>query len=1192
MFRHFKTKKIIKDSGLFDSNYYLLKYPDIRAADIDPLTHFVKFGWREKRNPSADFNTKVYLERFPELLSLNINPLVHFIQAQRLAFESRDPSQTAQLLTSHPSKTEVTDTRFETVYRDLFEVAKGTPSDDFVPYDPDYRVVDNPALDLIAFYLPQFHPFPENDLWWGKGFTEWRNVTKALPQFVGHYQPRLPGDLGFYDLRVPEVQEEQARLAQQFGIKAFCFHYYWFSGKRLMEKPLESFVNNPNISLPFCVCWANDNWTRRWDGSANEILIAQEHNFELDKKIIHDLVPLFENPRYYRIEGRPLLVVYNAGIMDDIKETIAYWRDYTIKQGLPNPYIIAAQTFSFLEPESETFDATVEFPPHHIGAQEISDKVSFLQGNEFTGQIFDYAQFSEVQLSKLGHTTREHYHTIVPGWDNEARRPGKGFILKDSSPELYGEWLKRVGEYTLATKTPEKRLVFINAWNEWAEATYLEPDLRYGYAYLQKTAEIVNELSGVKTDQKRVSTRTDIDETIPGYVRSVRFRWPFISETETTYESKAVERIQTDLDDLLEKVNQEKENAEKISIIIPVYNHVLETINCLKSIAIADDPYQHEIIVIDDGSSDLTQTLLSDLKHITYIRNEENLGFLRSCNKAAKHATGDYICFLNNDTMVLESWLERIVQTFNQNQDAGLVGSKLYYPDGSLQEVGGLIWNDASGINYGREDDPRKPEYGYLREPDYCSGAAIFLPMHIWKEMHGFDSLFVPAYYEDTDLAFRVRQAGYKVLVQPLSKVIHLEGITSGTDLSSGAKRYQVVNKEKFLERWKDVLAKHAAPHQPDWTSNTHGKKKRILLVDVCTPKPDVDSGSIDTYNYLLSFQRMGYEVVFYSVVDSQLVDRYVTDLQSQGIHCLNLPGEGQFWKFLEKYGGVFDYVMLFRVHAGGQFMDAVKSFAPDAKVIFNTVDLHFLREQRQSEISTNQEAITKNSVSETEQLEAGLMKTADLSILVSEFERELLSKLYPEIETRVMPLPREIPGRKNGFTARADIAFVGGYLHKPNVDAIDYFVKEVWPLIENKLPGVKFKIVGSNMPEDFSQYASESVELVGFVDDLGDVFDNVRLSVAPLRFGAGIKGKVVSSLSYGLPCVASSIAAEGMNLTDGVNILQSDDPQKFADLVYEAYTDEAKWTKLSDAGLDFVHERHAIESFEKRLQEIVTFLG
>lgn len=1217
----------------FDTNFYLVNYPDVLASLQNPLTHFIRFGKNEGRSSSPAMNVYTDLVNNEKRENNDRNQLMKSI-AKKQEADSNQLSRTNhdQLkqnlrlnwttlqrafrfinefglkeffkklrsklsLSINQSDLRQGGSSFlrksdDPYYRDWiasFTVAQKSISDDYVAYNPDLTSADNPLVKLVAFYLPQFHPFTENDIWWGKGFTEWTNVTKARAQFVGHYQPRLPGDLGFYDLRIPEVLEQQAILAQHYGLSAFCFHYYWFNGKRLMDKPLDSYKLNPKITFPFCVCWANENWTRRWDGKSGEVLISQEHNFDTDKLIIHDLVDLFKHPNYFRVDNRPLLVIYRADLLEDPTRTIAYWRSYSIEQGTGNPFILAAQTFFFQDPRTGGFDGAVGFPPHHmVTLPNIADRLDILNP-DYKGDIYNYSDMIQGFLEKLHDYPYKFFPTVVPSWDNEARRPGSGMTLFGSTPELYGEWLRRACRYQIENKSFPERLVFVNAWNEWAEAAYLEPDRRFGYAYLQETADVLEGLNG-PTAKIKVKARTSIEENIPSYVRQIHSRWPFYKDS-SPLSDRDISMISKALDEIMFNCVTGPNDIVKISVIIPVFNHLDTTLNCLKSIGIASDKTRIEIIVIDDGSSDITQSVLSQLNSIKFIRNANNIGFLLSCNKAAEMASGELICFLNNDTMVLPGWVDNIVETFNKQPRAGLIGSKLYYPDGRLQEVGGLIWNDGGGTNFGRSDDPKKPEYCYLRDVDYCSGAAIFLPKKVWKELKGFDPIFKPAYYEDTDLAFRVRRAGYRVLVQPFSKVVHSEGISSGTDTSSGVKHYQAVNKETFYQRWKNDLASHNNPHNPTWLTNNHQKRKRVLVIDVRTPKPDVDSGSIDTFNYLISLRKLAFDVTFISTDDSDVVDGYVINLQSQGIHCLYPPYFRNIEQFIREFGKQFDLVILFRAPYGGRHMGVVKKYIPKAKIIFNTVDLHFLREKRAKGIRPFNH-FTNSDVETTEEYEVGLMRMADISILVSEFEQSLLSHLYPDLVTTVMPIPREIPGRKFGFMTRKDIAFVGGYLHKPNVDAIHYFVKEIWPLISLRLAEVKFKIVGSNLPEEFNVYANEKIELVGFVPELGDVFDNVRLSVAPLRYGAGIKGKVVSSLSYGLPCVATSIAIEGMGLTADQNILTSDTPEAFADLVVRAYTDEELWENLSSAGLEFVKARHSIENFERNLDTLLKDLG
>lgn len=370
---------------------------------------------------------------------------------------------------------------------DLFDIPNKTSSE-YVPLTQNFINLTEKDIKLIAFYLPQFHPIPENDRWWGKGFTDWTNVSKALPQFVGHYQPHLPDELGFYDLRLLEVQKRQIELAKQYGIYGFCFHYYWFNGKRLLEGPLDQFLDNQNLNFPFCICWANENWTRRWDGLENEILIAQTHSSDNDIAFIKGLESFFKDPRYIRINSRPVLIVYRAQILPDARATLDRWRTYCKEKGIGELYLIAAQTFGFKDPRAYGFDAAVEFPPHTMpGCNYISDKIDIINP-KFSGQIWDYDDFVESKqyLEKVPYKL---FKAVTLGWDNTARRPNDASIFHGANPQNYKKWLIEVAEWTKQVNRPQEQIIFINAWNEWAEGTHLEPDRRYGYGYLQATSE-------------------------------------------------------------------------------------------------------------------------------------------------------------------------------------------------------------------------------------------------------------------------------------------------------------------------------------------------------------------------------------------------------------------------------------------------------------------------------------------------------------------------------------------------------------------------------------------------------------------------------------------------------------------------------------------------------------------------------
>lgn len=352
------------------------------------------------------------------------------------------------------------------------------------------------AADLraIAFYLPQFHPIPENDLWWGKGFTEWRNVTRARPNFSGHRQPLLPADLGYYDLRLSDIREEQARLAREYGISGFCYHHYWFGGQRLLERPFNEILESGRPDFPFCLCWANENWTRRWDGAEHEILIAQNHSEEDDRNFIRSLFPAFADKRYIRIDGRPLLIVYRADILPEAARTADRWREEMHRAGMGEIYLCAAQSFGIGDPEPYGFDAAVEFPPHGVDAPDLASAIEKLNPN-YTGKVYDYLTAAESMIRKPP-PDYALFKAAMPGWDNTARRQNHGNVFINSSPLAYEYWLGRAVELTARRHRGDERLVFINAWNEWGEGAYLEPDQETGYEILKATREILDAARG------------------------------------------------------------------------------------------------------------------------------------------------------------------------------------------------------------------------------------------------------------------------------------------------------------------------------------------------------------------------------------------------------------------------------------------------------------------------------------------------------------------------------------------------------------------------------------------------------------------------------------------------------------------------------------------------------------------------
>ncbi len=625
----------------------------------------------------------------------------------------------------------------------------------------------------------------------------------------------------------------------------------------------------------------------------------------------------------------------------------------------------------------------------------------------------------------------------------------------------------------------------------------------------------------------------------------------------------------------------------RVSVVIPVYGKLAYTVTCLQSLAACGDGVAMEIIVVDDCSPDDSAERLQQVDGLRLIRNEQNLGFIGACNAGAKAARGEFVCFLNNDTAVRPGWLDALVETFDRRADCGLAGSKLIYPDGRLQEAGGIVFADGDGWNYGRFEQPNDPRFDYEREVDYCSGAAILIRAALFAQFGGFDQLYQPAYYEDTDLAFKVRDAGLKVIYQPRSEVVHFEGISSGTDTSSGIKRFQPINRKKFLKRWADALAKQP-PHEGDQVRLhcEHRVAGRILIVDATTPTPDQDSGSVRMMNLLRLLVDEGWKVVFFAD-NRAYVEGYSEAVRDLGVEVQYHPWLSDPVEFFKRRGADFDAVMVCRHYVATHYAELVRQYCPKARFLFDTVDLHYLREERAAKVEDDP-ALAKQAKA-TRKQELGLISAADITLVVSPTEQTLLASEAPQARVEILSNIHSVPGRRQEFEQRDGILFVGGFQHTPNVDAVQWFVDAVWPRVHHALPQARFHIVGSRMPKSIEELGQRpGVIARGFVEELTPLLDGCRIAVAPLRYGAGVKGKVNSSMAHGQPVVMTQIAAEGMHLENGKHGLISDDPVEFADAVIQLYSDPELWLQISDGGIANVTENFSLESAKAALRKIL----
>lgn len=622
----------------------------------------------------------------------------------------------------------------------------------------------------------------------------------------------------------------------------------------------------------------------------------------------------------------------------------------------------------------------------------------------------------------------------------------------------------------------------------------------------------------------------------------------------------------------------------KVSIIIPVYNQIHYTYACLVSILENTSEYDYEVIIADDVSTDATSELDRFVSGLVIARNETNQGFLKNCNNAAQKARGEYIFFLNNDTTVEKNWLPPLINLIESDKSIGMVGSKLVYPDGKLQEAGGIIWSDGSGWNYGRGDDPGKHEYNYVRDVDYISGAAIMLSRKLWEEIGGFDERYTPAYCEDSDLAFEVRKRGLRVVYQPLSVIVHFEGVSNGTDVNgTGLKRYQVENNKKLQEKWREEFGRQydniGIPNAFRARERSKGKKI-ILFVDHYVPTFDKDAGSKTTFQYIKMFIERGYEVKF--LPDNFLKSEpYTTELEQMGVEVLYGDEiRANIFDWIEEHKGDIDIAYLNRPHIATKYIDFIKE-RTDIKVIYYGHDLHFLREKREYDLTGDEER--KNASAYWKSMELTLMRKADVSYYPSNIEIDYIHSFDKNINAKAITAYVFEKFNRTAYNPdiRGGVLFVGGFSHPPNADALKYFLENMWDKIYSEIKA-PFYIVGSNATDEIKAVHNEEKGIIfkGFVseEELKRLYETVKLVVVPLRYGAGVKGKVIEALYYGDPVITTAVGAEGIdNSYNQMDV--ADEPDDFIKECIALYKSNERLNNMHLAAREYIKKKHSIEA-------------
>ncbi len=621
-----------------------------------------------------------------------------------------------------------------------------------------------------------------------------------------------------------------------------------------------------------------------------------------------------------------------------------------------------------------------------------------------------------------------------------------------------------------------------------------------------------------------------------------------------------------------------------VSVIIPVHNAIDELLDCLTSFQNHPPATPFEILIANDCSDEEKFAPVRAVHGVRVLDNSTNLGFLMNCNAAVDHARGDLLWFLNSDTEIIPNSMDALVRTLEDPQTA-IAGSRLMYADGSLQEAGGIVWQDGSAWNYGRGTHPNDPRVNYARRVDYVSGASLMVRRSVFELLGRFDTAFSPAYYEDTDLCMAATEAGYRVMYQPASVVIHHEGASHGTDTADtgSMKHHQVLNHETFYRKWHLELASHRPNGVEPELEKERDRRHRVLVLDARMLTPDQDSGSLRMLNMMRALQPLGCKVTF---VPQNLIaeEPYASELQQIGIEVIGSPHARGVREFLQARGSEFDAVILSRLEVAAPLMSTVRAMCPNSRIIYDTVDLHFLRQVR--EFRLNGEVSGGFDHEETQELEIMCTQQAQATFVCSTSERDLLSELVPEASIHILGNIHHVTPTTTPANDRSGLLFVGGFEHPPNIDAMEWFVREVLPLITAKSPETVLHMIGSKMPPEIHELAGHNVRVHGYVPDLEPFYETARIVIAPLRFGAGVKGKVTQALSNGVPCVGTTIAFEGSDLVDGKDVIVADDAATFAAECLRLQNDDQLWKELREHGLMALEENFGLARATAQLAE------
>jgi GT2 family glycosyltransferase/glycosyltransferase involved in cell wall biosynthesis len=869
---------------LFDGERYRQQAPECDANDVAPLSHYLAMGWREQREPICGVSLAAFVAALPETLPPGVNPFVHFLVTEYEPI-AHDASAVARLLERYG--------------------AKGQSSRE--DSDPPAARRHPGDVQAIAMYLPQFHRVPENDRWWGEGFTEWTNVRRGRPLYPGHEQPHVPhDDIGYYDLDDPQVLERQAALAARYGIHGFCFYYYWFDGRRILERPIDRMLRSGKPDFPFCFCWANENWTRTWDGRDREILLEQRHSAAGDERFLRDLLPALHDPRYIRIDGKPLLVVYRPALLDDAAAAAARWRSIAKGSGLEGLHLAAVQSFDRDDPCGYGFDSAIQFPPLQIPAPDLAAQPGFAAHDGFCGHVHDYREAVR-HAARVSRPRYPLFRGVMPRWDNTARRMERATSWAHATPERYGEWLRAAVEETQREHPNGRQMIFINAWNEWAEGAHLEPDTRHGYRYLEETLAALRTAQGGTHGLPLESTSgrhpdviherharlekffggelpIAVRDSLSGHVALVSQLASGGARLAVDHETArceiAGETLVLDGPAALARGHERVwgDGRERpFAFVLLQFGKPEVTARCVDSILRLDPcGRQVHVVIVDNASSPevvaATKRQWGGRPQVTLLCNRENEGFARGNNVGYRHARevlgADYIAVVNNDTVLEDAAFIRQCLAIFGRQAYSVLGPDIVTPDGRHENP----WNDcvyarsewqalaavferqretwrAGGRAEFRRIGSRSAEAREILDPVLQGAAYVFSPVFTREKQQPFDERTF-LYGEEFLLAVDCLLSGHPTLYSSELAIRHEEGVSTASmpDTQKIAHGYDGVSQAIGLARTR--LDRQAAaaegiclqPAAAEITTLT-GDGRRHVLMDLLFCQPGFHGG-------------------------------------------------------------------------------------------------------------------------------------------------------------------------------------------------------------------------------------------------------------------------------------------------------------------------------------------------------------